>query len=137
VPAAIKDLVIDQGDSYKLVVRIRTKVYDALNDTYVPGPYKNLTGLFGKAQIRSTPAAATTLADFTVTIPDQTVTANLGQVILTLTPQQTTAIAASPNFPAPSGVWELELSDNVISTSATWRKTYLAGVVAIDAEVTR
>jgi hypothetical protein len=137
VTAAKYDLLLRQGDSFTLVFRIREKVWDPITSTYIPGDYKDLTGLFAKAQIRATAASSTVLAEFTATIPDQAVTLNRGTVVLKLTPTQTTALPPSAGYPNASMVWDVQLSDNAVEASANWRKTYLAGGVAMEAEVTR
>lgn len=133
--AAKKDLLLKQGDSYTLVFRVRTKVFDAVTNSYVPGDYRDLTGLTGKAQVRTAPGADP-VASMTVTIPDQSVEANRGIVVCKLTPQQTTAMTPSPGYPTPTYMWEVELADNVDPVAVTWRKTYLEGGVSVEAEVT-
>lgn len=135
--AASKDLLIKQGDSFTLFFRIRSQIWDSTEKKYIPGEYKDLTGLTGKAQIRTAATSADVLAEFAVSIPDQTVLANRGSVLLKLTPAQTMALAPSPTFPTPSAVWDVDLSDNATIASATWRKTYLEGTVTIKAQVTR
>ena len=99
------------------------------------GDYRDLTGLTGKAQIRETPTGPI-LAEFDVSIPDQTVDANKGTVVAKLTPQQTTDLPISPAYPTPTLMWEIELADNTDPALVTWRKTYLEGQVAVEAEVT-
>lgn len=133
--AAKKDLLLKQGDSYTLIFRVRTKVFDSVTNSYVPGDYRDLTGLTGKAQIRPAPGAAS-IADLAVSIPDQSVAANRGVVVCKLTPQQTTAMAPSPAYPTPTFMWEVELADSADPDLVTWRKTYLEGGVSVEAEVT-
>jgi len=137
VTAATKDLLIKQGDSYTLFFRVRSQIYDTASAKFIPGEYRNLTGLVGKAQIRVSAVSDQVLAEFAVSIPDQTIVENRGSVLARLTPAQTALLPASPSYPTTSLVWDLDLSDNAAIASATWRKTYLEGGVAVKAQVTR
>lgn len=120
---AVQDLTIYQGDSFDFFFRVRERVYDALLQEFVAGAYINLTGWTGKSQIRATPDAADVLADFSVTISNQTTTP--GGVLLRLTNAQTAALP-------PGGVWDVQL----INTAGEV-KTFIGGRVIVPREVTR
>ena len=125
VQPAAQDLTIYQGDTYDFFFRLRERVWDSGSETYVAGSYIDLTGYTnGKAQIRATPADSTVLAEFTVTLSNQSTIP--GGVLLTLTASQTAAL------PTTGGVWDVQLT----SPTAEIR-TYIAGAVRVLPEVTR
>jgi hypothetical protein len=123
VKPATHDIEVYRGDTYELFVRIRTRVY-VEGVGWTPGPYKDLTGYTGTAQIRTTEDAADPpAATFTVTIANQVTT--LGGVLVRLTPAQTAALVIS------SGVWDMQLSDG----TDVW--TYVKGNVTVSKDVSR
>lgn len=119
-----QDITIYQGDNYDFFFRLRERVWDAGLGDYVAGAYIDLTGWTGRSQIRANATAAAPLAEFAVTLSDQTATP--GGVLLTLTPEQTAAL------PPGTAVWDVELTNNVAEVH-----TYIAGRVNVSAQVTR
>lgn len=118
-PATL-NIEIYKGDDFSLFFRIREKL--ANGD---PGPYLNLTGSTGKAQIRQTEDTATVAAEFTVTIGDQVATP--GAVLCELSSALTGALTITN-----PGKWDIQL------THADGKvRTYLAGSVTLIKEVTR
>jgi hypothetical protein len=116
---ANKNISIYKGDTYILTFRLRTR------DQYGnPSSYVDLTGCEGKAQIRKTEADAAIVAEFEVTLANQST--EPGKVTLKLTPEQT-AVAA-----LDSGVWDVQITfpDGEV-------RTYLRGSVTAIKEVTR
>lgn len=109
------DITIQQGDSFDLPLKIRTKLAD---QSTVP---VDLTGHVGKAQIRASTVATEVMAEFTVTITDGA----QGELTASLTPGQTTAITGN-------GVWDLETTapDGEV-------RTWVGGNVTLLKEVTR
>jgi hypothetical protein len=120
VQPGVYPLTIYKGDSFDFFFRIRGASPDG---GVTPGAYQNLTGFTGKAQIRATTASDTVLAEFTVTIPDQNISGNLGSVLMSLTKEQTVDLT--------DGVWDIQLS------SGTKSQTYLKGKVKVIEQVTR
>jgi hypothetical protein len=110
------DIQIYQGDTFRVFFRLRDE----------GGTYIDLTGQIAKAQIRSNTDAPTVLAEFSTSIPDQSVLANRGSVLLTLTSAQTSALTTG-------GVWDVQLQ--VTATGEV--NTYLRGTVTVVKEVTR
>jgi hypothetical protein len=124
VKPAVHDIEIYRGDTFELFFRVRTRVWNAIDQVWEPGPYRDLTGFTGASQVRSAPDAADPAAlDFVVTVVDQLVT--LGGVLVRATPALTAALAIS------AGVYDVQLSDG------TDKFTYLKGAVAVDPDVTR
>lgn len=120
---AVQDLSIYQGDSYDFFFRVRERVYDPVMEEFTAGDYINLTGWVGKSQIRVTHDAVEVLAEFSVTLSDQTTTP--GGVLLMLTPAQTAALPSK-------GVWDVQLTN-----TAGEIRTFIAGGVTVSREVTR
>lgn len=114
-----KDITLYQGDTYMTVIRLRGRITSSAPRTYV-----DLTGCVGKAQIRATESSSVVIAEFTCTIPNQTVATDKGKLVLSLNPTQTTA--------ATSGVWDVQITftDNSV-------KTFVKGDVSVLPGVTR
>ena len=110
--AATYDLVIDQGSDFAIDLTITEG-----------GTAKNLTGYSGRAQIRTTHAAASATASFTVTI----VNAANGTMKLELQASTTTALAAGRY------VYDLEIHT---ANDATVKRL-IQGSVTINQQVTR
>ena len=110
--AAPYDLVIDQGSDFAIDLTITES-----------GSAKNLTGYSGRAQIRSTHAATSTTASFTVTV----VSAANGTMKLELSAATTTALAAGRY------VYDLEIHT---ANDATVKRL-IQGNVTINQQVTR
>jgi hypothetical protein len=124
--AATKNLKIYKGDSYSLLLRVRSTVWDEEQGAFVPSDYVNLTGKIARAQIR--PEAGHTgepLAEFTCTIPSQAVESNYGTILLTLTPAQTAALTSA-------AMWDIQIQN----ADATDVHTYLRGTVTSEDQVT-
>lgn len=109
--AANRDIEITRGDTYAHLVEF-------VNQNQAP---LDLTGYTARAHIRREAAATTAEAAFTVVIIPLT-----GEVLLTLTPAQTTALPVLKC----SLVWDLELT---IGTTVT---TPLRGAVTVVQDVT-
>ena len=110
--AATYDLVIDQGSDFAIDLTITES-----------GSAKDLTGYSGRAQIRSTHAAASATASFTVAV----VSAANGTMKLELSAATTTALAAGRY------VYDLEIhtaNDAIV-------KRLIQGNVTINQQVTR
>ena len=118
-----RNLTLYQGDSYSFTFRLRER--SSQGD---PGNYVDLTGVEAKAQIRQSESSSGVAAEFTATIPDQTVAEDTGRVILSLIPAETAAL----NLTNSAGVWDVQLTfpDGTI-------KTYLRGGIKVIKEVTR
>jgi hypothetical protein len=123
-----KDITIRRGDSKRIFCRIRERLWDPSANGglggYVPGDYRDLTGWVGKAQVRTTEDSATVVAEFTVTLSDQTATP--GGVTLYLAPATTAGITVD------TAKWDFQFTD---AASDVW--TYAAGAVTIVKDVTR
>jgi len=104
--AAIYDLLIYQGDSFKLELDFPSAT----------------TNLVFKAQIRVYAGAPIIIADMTVTVVNNTT----GRIRLSL-PKDVTA-----KLPK-RGVWDLQATD---TTDATFQKTYMRGQVFVTEQVT-
>jgi len=118
-----RNLTLYQGDTYSFTFRLRD-----LSPQGDPGNYVDLTGVTAKAQIRQSETTSAVAAEFTATIPDQTVAEDTGRVVLSLTPAETAALNLTNN----AGVWDVQLTfpDGTI-------KTYLRGAIRVIREVTR
>lgn len=110
------DLMIYQGDTFTESMRLRDEDPDVVF---------TLTGLTGKAQIRTSASSSSALAEFTVTNMDQNEVP--GGFVLSLTPAQTAALVPG------SAVWDIQFSNG----DNTQVDTYIAGAVTVVAEVTR
>jgi|TARA_B100001094_G_C18079581_1_gene744435 hypothetical protein len=110
--AATYDLVIDQGSDFAIDLTITEA-----------GSAKNLTGYSGRAQVRSTHAASSTSATFSVTI----VNASTGQLKMEMT------AATSGGLAAGRYVYDLEIHT---ANNATVKRL-IQGSVTINPEVTR
>ena len=113
-----RNLTIYQGDSFSLSFRLRDRDEDG-----GIGDYVDLTDCTAKAQIRTTEANSTVMAEFDAQIPTQTGD-DLGKVDLILTPAQTANLA--------DGKWDVQ-----ITFPDGWVQTYLKGTVTVTKEVTR
>lgn len=115
-----------RGDSYSLFGRIRTKVWDEGSQEYVPGPYRDLTGWTGLAQVRTNLASSTVLFSFDVILGNQTTTP--GSFFIEAQPADTENLADNQL----TGVWDLEW------TSPTGEViTPIGGAVQLEGDVTR
>lgn len=124
------DIQLYRGDYFEITLRLRDGTWDGA--TFVPGPYKDLTGWVGQAQIRATPDASTVLATFTVELLDQTVPETKGGVRLFLPDEESAALNA------PAAAWDFQLTEPGGSGDPSERvHTYLRGKVAIEKDVTR
>jgi hypothetical protein len=114
------NIEIYKGDTYELFVRVRERL--ANGD---PGDYLDLTGATGKAQVRASEASPTVVAEFTVTLGNQTLTP--GAVLLSLSSAETTAMVL-----ASAGRWDFQITfaDGKV-------RTLLRGTATLILEVTR
>ena len=110
--AATYDLVIDQGSGFAIDLTITEA-----------GSAKNLTGYSGRAQLRSTHAASSTISSFSVTI----VNAGTGELKVEM------SAATSTNLAAGRYVYDLEIHT---ANDATVKRL-IQGSVTINPEVTR
>ena len=110
--AATYDLVIDQGSDFAIDLTVTES-----------GSAKNLSGYSGRAQLRTTHAASSVTASFTVSI----VNAANGQLKMEIPANTTTSIAAGRY------VYDLEIhtANNAVV------KRLIQGSVTINPEVTR
>jgi hypothetical protein len=113
-----------RGDSYSKFGRVRTKVWDGLTSSYVPGPYRDLTGWTGLAQVRESVDAPAVLFELAVTLGNQGT--SLGSFFLTATPADTADLTIF------EGVWDLQWT-----TNAGEILTYVGGTVTLKKDVSR
>lgn len=128
IPAP-KDITIQQGDTFQLLFRVRSQVWDSTLGKWVPGPYVNLTGATPKAQIRATAASTTVIAELTGVVLDQMITETLGGVLFSLTSSQTLSLVPTTTAKYVYDA-ELTLADGTVNT-------YLSGKVTVKPGVTR
>lgn len=115
-----------RGDSYSLFGRQRTQTWDAGSTSYIPGPYRDLTGWTGRADVRSDATSATILFSFTVTLGNQATAP--GSFFVTAAPEDTVNLSDSEL----NGVWDLQW------TSPTGGIiTPIGGAVVLESDVTR
>ena len=107
-------LEIRRGDDVEFKFRIA--------DPDNTGQYLDLSGYTAEAQVRESADSETVLADFTITDYDNGSTDR--GIVLSL------ASADTANFPYRA-TWDLQLTDGGLT------RTYLAGEVLTDADVTR
>jgi hypothetical protein len=115
-----------RGDSYSLFGRVRTKVWDSETSTYVPGPYRDLTGWVGRAQVRATPASTTVLFTFDVELGDQQ--AAPGSFFIKAQPSDTAALPDNQ----VNAVWDLEWTSTTNEVI-----TPIGGTVKLEIDVSR
>ena len=109
--AGVYNIIVEQGSSFAQKITVKTD-----------GTPKNLTGYSARAQIRPTRTSATLTATFSCTVNPPS-----GEVLMNLSPDQTTGIAPGRYF------YDLELytsGDTVVSR-------ILQGEVTVSPEVTR
>jgi hypothetical protein len=123
IPAPV-NIAFVRGDSYSKFGRVRTKVWDATAQAYIPGPYRDITGWTGLAQVRATVDTATVLFEFTVTVGNQETVP--GSFFLTAAPAVTAALTTL------AGVWDLQWTTD---TGEVY--TYAAGTVTLTKDVSR
>lgn len=119
--AAEVNLIITQGDDWSQTFRFGGRA-DADADLI----YWDLTGWTGKCQFRKKATSTVILAELTVTFgPDQSVEDNRGYVSVFL-PEEVSA-----SLPRTCA-WDFEMKDPTGN-----KKTYIAGTVSVNREVTR
>ncbi len=124
-----KDIKIKRGDTKEIFFRVRTKVWNAVDLVFEPGPYKDLTGFTVTSQVRATKASADPLLTFAVTLGNQAdLTDGRGAVLLKLTAVQT----ASVPLATVAGVYDVQFSEPDADVF-----TYLEGNVLFTEDVTR
>lgn len=121
IPAVV-DIEFTRGDSYSKFFRARDRVWDAGTSSYVPGPYKDLTGWTGLAQCRATIDDASVLFLFTVTLGNQITTP--GSFFVTAAP------AITKDLTTFVGVWDLQWTTNTAEVY-----TYCGGKVTLKKDV--
>lgn len=114
-------LEIYQGDTFELPIRLRE-----VSSGGVLGDYLDLTGSTLKAQIRGTEAGSV-LAEFAVTVEDQTSVATKGRATLTLIHDVTLLLTD-----AATALWDMQVTD-----SGGKVRTLLRGEVTITGEISR
>ncbi len=112
------DLILVQGDSWTKTFRFGSRP-DPESDV----EYWDLTDWVGKSQIRKK-ATTPLLAELIVEIPTQT-GSDLGCVTVSLDPDESAYLPSAC-------VWDLELTN-----PSGLKKTYMAGDVTVEREVTR
>lgn len=118
------NIVIKRGDTFSRFIRARDKVWDSASGTYIPGPYKDLTGWVGTCQFRSDFDAAEVAATATVVLGNQITTP--GSFFINMTDEVTSAITEE------SGVWDAQFV-----TPAGEVHTYIGGQWTLSKDVTR
>ncbi len=122
-PATV-DIDIYQGDRFELFLRLRSQIWNETTQTWVPGPYIDLTGKTAAAQLKASRDDASPAATFTCTIGDQQATP--GAVLAVLTPTQTAALTGQTYY------YDLQ-----VKGTADYVTTYLQGRATVTKEVTR
>lgn len=117
-----KNITFVAGDTYTLPIQLFTGIDPDTGDPIDP---LDLTGASVKAQIRLNPASNTVLAEFVILNAEDLTTD--GVIILRLESNQTQPLAATPN-----SVWDLQ-----VTLANGVRRTRLAGIVSVVADVTR
>lgn len=119
--AAEVNLIIHQGDDW-----IKTFRIGARPDSESAIVYYNMTGWTGKCQIRRKTTSADVLAELEVEIgPDQDAEETAGYLTVTLLEDDAAALPKTC-------FWDLELT-----TETDVKRTYMAGMVQVNREVTR
>ncbi len=119
------DLIIEQGTKYKRTLRFRKKSDQTLI---------NLEGETFKGQIRAYAGAPDVLAEFTCTLSNQST--NTGEVVVTLTPEQTSALPFRSNKNPAAGYNDLAYDIFRTKTDGTIVRV-LAGLAQVAAKVTK
>lgn len=117
--AAVKNLLIEQGATFRLVLRIRNAATQAA---------VNLTGYSARMHVRSTVASSSTLIEATTANGKIVITPSTGVITVTLSATETAALTFA------SAVYDLETED---SSSPAVVKRRLQGTVTLSREVTR
>lgn len=121
---AVHNITIKRGDTYSLFCRARDKVWDAPSGTYVPGPYKDLTGYVGSCQLRPSEDSTSVSATPTVELGNQSTAP--GSFFVRLTDDETAAITDL------NGVYDVQFV-----TPAGETYTYVGGTWTLSKDVTR
>lgn len=122
--AATYDIEFKRGDDYELFGRVRTMVWDAGQSKLVPGPYRDITGWSGLAQVRTSEDATTTMFAFTVALGNQETVP--GSFYVRAVPNDT------KNLTVLVGVWDLQWTTD---TGKVY--TYVEGKVTLDKDTSR
>jgi hypothetical protein len=117
------DISLYRGDDFSLLVRLRSSIWDNYQQKFVPGPYVNLTGWTGKAQVRPSEDSPTVITEFQVIVLDQTQL--VGGVQLMLADEQSSLITVG-------GTWDMQLTD-----TTDWVATYLKGNIILIKDVSK
>jgi hypothetical protein len=124
-----KNIGIRRGDTKEIFFRVRTKVWDEGTSTYVPGPYKDLTGYTITSQVRETKGSVATLLTFTVTLGNQAdLVDGRGAVFMKITDDDTQAVSTAIS----TAVYDVQFQEPDGD-----KFTYIEGNVAFDEDVTR
>lgn len=127
-----KDVTIRFGDSHQIFFRVRERVWSELEDKFVPGPYRDLTGWTVLAQIRATTDSEVVLLTYTPTLGNQAdEVLGRGSIWLDITPTQTNQVRAMNPQPT-GGVYDVQLT-----TPAGEVYTYLEGKINFAKDVSR
>lgn len=121
---AVHDIKIKRGDTYSLFGRIRDKVWDGVTQTYIAGPYKNITGWTGLCQLRANEDAVDISAVGTITLGNQTTVP--GSFFMTMSKTVTAALTGA------SGVYDIQFT-----TPAGEDYTYVGGKWTLLKDVSR
>lgn len=123
MPAAQHNFVIEQGATFSRVLIIKTS----------GGVPIVLTGNTIRGQIRSRTSDADALATFTCTLSDQDTAP--GEVTISLTAAETTALNAGPQISARRKLAEYAYDIERVSGSTVYR--LLEGIVQVSPEATK
>ena len=119
------DLYIEQGSTF-----IRSCIYKDQN-----GDPVNLTGYALNAQIRRSYSDTTITKTISVVIQDQTIPANVGKFVMSISSTDTASIPVNPAIDFENTItnytWDLELS------SGSTVSRILQGTVLVSPEVTK
>lgn len=129
MPAAIKDLNMEQGSDFEMVLTMK----NALGNPF------DITGFVFTGQLRANYSAAQPVAVFSFQILDQTVTENLGKVRVYIGNAETSAIpvpvqnAKALAKTRPDAVFAYDIESSIGGSV----KRIMQGVVNVSPEVTR
>jgi hypothetical protein len=123
------DISIEQGTTFELKMTLKDEL----------GARIDLTGHTFQGQVRKTYSDSTVQANFSFTLADQTNPATKGDVLASLTPAQTTALAVNPaeegSVDRPDTPMIYDIESQILPSGHRYR--WLQGKANISPEVTK
>lgn len=122
----IQDLSIYQGDRFELFFRLYNMVWDEGTETFIKGPYVNLTGHTVTGSIKARRGASeAVVATWSCTLSDQSDEDSVGGILCVLLPSESVKLSDS------SYVYDIQTSLDADHVS-----TWLTGSISTTLEVT-